>query len=26
MLDAEKQPDKLLAHLSRCADDRHEPS
>ena len=25
MLDAEK-PDKLLAHLSRCADERHEPS
>ena len=24
MLDAE-QPDKLLAHLSRCTDDRHEP-
>ena len=23
MLDAE-QPDKLLAHLSRCTDDRHE--
>src|SRR5262252_1497394 len=23
-LDAE-QPDKLLAHLSRCTDDRHEP-
>src|SRR5215471_6947154 len=24
MLDAE-EPDKLLAHLSRCTDDRHEP-